>query len=210
MINFKNIKTILKNIDVYNKNAKLLIVTKKQTVEDIKSLIVEHYNLFGENRVQEAKQKYSELRQKFNFNLHLIGHLQTNKTHDALRLFDCIQSLDRKNLVDEIVKHLHKPKIMTKKFYIEINLGDEKQKSGIPIAELKNFYDYCIIKKLHIEGLMCIPPIGEPPSFYFEKLRALRDNLNTKLKLSMGMSADYIDALKNQSDLIRVGSIIFS
>ena len=209
MVNFENIKSILKDIGIYNNNAQLLIVTKKQTAADIKSLIGKNFNLFGENRVQEAKQKYLELRSQFKFDLHLIGHLQTNKVHDALKLFDCIQSLDRKNLVDEIIKHLHKANILTYKFYIEINLGDEKQKSGIHESDLKNFYEYCLVKGLKIEGLMCIPPNGEPPSFYFDRLRRLRDNLNTELKLSMGMSNDYIDALKNNSDLIRVGSMIF-
>lgn len=210
MINFSSIKTIQEDIAKYNSSADLMIVTKKQSVADIEKLIINHFIVLGENRVQEAKTKYLHLRNKYDFNLHLIGHLQTNKVFEALKLFNCIQSIDRKKLVDEIVKHINKSEVITQKFFIEVNLGDEAQKSGIRIPELKDFYEYCILKNMPIEGLMCIPPVQDKPSNSFKKMLLIRDNLSPKLKLSMGMSSDYIDALKNQSNLIRVGSMIFS
>lgn len=210
-INLKNLELINREVSSYL-DAKLLIVTKKRTIEDIRILIHKGFYRFGENRVQEAKLKYSQLSEieQKKIELDLIGPLQTNKVSEALELFNTIQSLDRKKLVDKIleVKNRHS-NVKTKKYFIQINIGDEEQKSGIRFNELDNFYDYCTHNELKIEGLMCIPPNGLNPNPYFQKMLSARNKLNKKLKLSMGMSGDYVAALSKGSNLVRLGSIIF-
>ena len=147
---------------------------------------------------------------KNNLDLHLIGPLQTNKVKTALKLFHCIQSIDRVKLVLEIAKCMKKERVKTKKFFIQINIGKENQKSGVDPDGLKDLYNLCTEKKLDIIGLMCIPPFDQPSEFYFNEMRSLRDNLNSNLTLSMGMSNDYKVSLECGSNLIRVGSRIFS
>ena len=172
--------------------------------------MIDGANLFGENRVQEAKSKFtSELYEKYNYELHLIGPLQSNKTEDALKIFDTIQTIDRLKLVDTISKLKNKIQLKTKSFYIQINIGEEEQKSGISLNELNNLYDYSLEKNLNIVGLMCIPPLNSDAIFYFNKMRDIKDKLNNKLLLSMGMSGDYETALKCGSNMIRIGSKIF-
>ena len=166
-------------------------------------------NLFGENRVQEAKSKFTNDLLKYNFKLHLIGPLQSNKAEDALAIFDTIQTIDRYKLIDTISKLKEKKTSKTKSFYIQINIGEEKQKSGVLLNELENLYNYSLEKKLNIVGLMCIPPIDSDANFYFNKMREIKSKLNDKLLLSMGMSNDYLAALECGSNLIRVGSKIF-
>ena len=155
-INLKNLELINREVSSYL-DAKLLIVTKKRTIEDIRILIHKGFYRFGENRVQEAKLKYSQLSEieQKKIELDLIGPLQTNKVSEALELFNTIQSLDRKKLVDKIleVKNRHS-NVKTKKYFIQINIGDEEQKSGIRFNVLDNFYDYCTHNELKIEGLM--------------------------------------------------------
>lgn len=193
------------------KLAKLLIVTKNQGLNDIRDLIDKGYNFFGENKVQEAKKKFRELDDLFKINLHLIGPLQTNKVKDALKLFNTIQSVDREKLVEEISKVTKKSdKIKTSSFYIQINIGSEDQKSGIDKFECKDFYQYAVAKDLNIEGLMCIPPNAPNAHEYFREMNEIRININPNLKLSMGMSNDYKIALEHQSNLIRIGSLIFN
>ena len=188
-----------------------MIVTKNQTCEDVSLLISKGFNLFGENRVQEAKTKFQSLKTNKSIDLHLIGHLQSNKAKSALKIFDVIQTIDRYSLIDEISKQLLKSsEIKTKKFFIQVNIGGEKQKSGVSKKELLDLYNYSIDKKLNIEGLMCIPPYIDNPSEYFREMLKIRDSINKKLKLSMGMSNDYKYALEFKSDIIRVGSMIFS
>ena len=209
-INFNNLGEITSLLNSYN-SVKLLIVTKNQSHEDVDILISKGFRLFGENRVQEAKSKFQLLRTDNNIELHLIGPLQSNKVKSALEIFDVIQSIDRYSLIDEISKQLGKfSNIKTKKFFIQVNIGNEQQKSGVPKKELLDLYNYCINKKLNIEGLMCIPPNIDDPSDYFREMLELRDTINKNLKLSMGMSNDYKYALKFKSDIIRVGSLIFS
>ena len=140
----------------------------------------------------------------------MIGPLQSNKVKKALKIFDTIQTIDRFSLVDEVSKNLSKNSVRTKNFYIQVNIGSEEQKSGIPISELHNLYHYSLKKNLNIKGLMCIPPNTEDSSPYFQEMKEIRDSLNRKLKLSMGMSNDYKTALNFNSDIIRVGSFIFS
>ena len=210
-INYSSLKIINQDLSFYKK-AKLLIVTKNQLSQDIRNLLLDGYNLFGENRVQEAQKKFtSELRTEFpNLNLHLIGPLQSNKTKLALNLFHCIQSIDRKKLIDEIVKETNnQSSILTSEFYIQINIGYEKQKSGVLPKDLPYIYEYSIKSNLNITGLMCIPPQVTNPEIYFEEMVSLREKINKNFKLSMGMSSDYKIALKNHSNLIRLGSKIF-
>jgi len=202
----------LKEVDLKVKeypNASLLIVTKNRPQSLVKLLISKGYNLFGENKVQEAKEKFSSLEHK-NFNLHLIGPLQTNKVKLALTLFDTIQSIDRPKLIIEIAKQINSDiKIKTNDYFIQVNIGQELQKSGVLPNEAKELYKFAISKNLKIAGFMCIPPFDEEPNEYFEKMCILRDDINPKLRLSMGMSNDYEIALSINSNLVRVGSRIF-
>lgn len=184
--------------------ARLMIVTKNRSLEDIKELISYGYSFFGENRVQEAEKKFINLDRQ-NFELHLIGPLQSNKVKTALKVFDTIQSIDRFKIVDEILKYKS-----SNKFFIQINIGREPQKSGVHPDEFQNLYQYCISKGMNIEGIMCIPPIQENPVKFFKDMCSIRNKTNQNLKLSMGMSCDYYDALQCRSDIIRVGSLIFS
>ena len=199
-------------IDIQDYNlTKLLIVSKNQSLDDVKILIDKGYKIFGENKVQEAKKKFQELDNLFKINLHLIGPLQTNKVKEALHLFNTIQSVDREKLVDEISKFINKKdEIKTKSFYIQINIGSEDQKSGIDKSEFKDFYHYALAKDLNIEGLMCIPPNDTNTNEYFREMNDIRKKINPTLKLSMGMSNDYQIALEHQSNLIRIGSLIFN
>ena len=208
-VNYINLQKVLVDLQDY-KLAKLLIVTKNQSLNDIRDLMNKGYNIFGENKVQEAKKKFHELNDLFKINLHLIGPLQTNKVKDALQLFNTIQSVDREKLVEEISKSIKKSdKIKTSSFYIQINIGSEDQKSGIDKFACKDFYHYTLEKDLNIEGLMCIPPNTLNAHEYFREMNEIRKNINTTLKLSMGMSNDYQIALEHQSNLIRIGSFIF-
>ena len=137
--------------------------------------------------------------------------MQSNKCLTALRLFDTIQSIDREKIVDLISKEIEKnsPNLRTKEFYLQVNIGNEIQKSGVSEEKLYSLYNYAVNKKLNIIGLMCIPPKNDNPSFYFEKMTKLRDKIDSDLILSMGMSDDYNYALKQKTNMIRVGSLIF-
>ena len=206
-INFEQLKKVELKVKEYS-NASLLIVTKNRPQNLILSLIKEGFNLFGENKVQEANEKFSSIEQ--NFKLHLIGPLQTNKAKLALTLFDTIQSIDRPKLIKEIAKHIKSDiNIKTKEFFIQVNIGEEDQKSGVLPKYAKELYNTAILNNLKIVGLMCIPPINEEPHKYFEKTCTLRDEINPDLMLSMGMSNDYDIALSFNSNLVRVGSRIF-
>ena len=210
-INNEKLSEIKKNISLLRPTASLCIVTKKRSAEDILKLVDNNNYYFAENRIQEAEQKYIEIRKKYNLNLDLIGPLQTNKVKKALALFDRIQTIDRKKLVDAIYEEIQKNEnIKTKEFFIQVNIGEEDQKNGILQDDLESLYDYALKKKLNITGLMCIPPNVKDPSQYFSKMINLRDALRANLKLSMGMSNDYEYALKCNSDIIRIGSLIFN
>ncbi len=207
-INYLELRRIIANLKKYPK-ASLLLVTKNRPLYLIKLLIENGHTLFGENRVQEAIEKFSKLNLD-NLDLHLIGPLQTNKVKLALSIFDTIQSVDRQKLVKEISKQINSNnKVKTKNFFIQVNIGEEPQKAGISINETIDLYKYAVSENLKISGLMCIPPLDKSPDNYFKKMIELRDFINPKLMLSMGMSNDYEVALSFQSDLIRVGSRIF-
>ena len=206
-INYEKLLIINNNLKKFP-NTTLQIVTKQRKVDLVNELISHGYKLFGENRVQEAKEKYAGI-DCSKINLHLIGPLQTNKVLDALQLFDTIQTIDRPNLVDAIVKILIKKKVKTKNYYIQVNIGEESQKSGVHPSLLNQLYNLCMENNLNIEGLMCIPPKDKDPMMYFNHLNNLRDSINHNLKLSMGMSSDYEIALEAGSNLIRIGSLVF-
>lgn len=208
-VNKLALENLIKNIQD-SKDTELLIVTKNQTIEDISTLINMGFRVFGENRVQEAKKKFLKNILGDNLNLHLIGPLQTNKVKLALKIFDVIQSVDRINLIDEISKYLkNELPVKTKNFFIQVNIGNEPQKSGINKQHVKEIYQYSIKKGLKISGLMCIPPNDSNSKFYFQEMIELKNNIDNKLKLSMGMSNDYLEAVKCKSNMIRVGSLIF-
>jgi len=206
-INNPNLQKI--KSDLIGSNSKLLIVTKNQDIGDIQTLYDTGHRLFGENKVQEAKKKFANF-DPLKIELHLIGPLQTNKVKDALKTFDTIQSIDREKLVEEIIKELktNKP-YKTKEFFIQINIGNENQKSGISKTMIKDFFNLCVFKGLNIRGLMCIPPLEEDPDLYFKEMQKIREDINPNLLLSMGMSYDYQIALKYQTNIIRIGSKIF-
>ncbi len=207
-VNYSQLK-IINNVLSKYPTANLQIVTKNRDIIIVKELIEKGYTLFGENKVQEAKEKYENLNLS-NLDLHLIGPLQTNKVKVALKLFNTIQTVDREKLVNEIVKNQNNFKVKTKNFFIQVNIGREPQKSGILPENLPKLYNFSLNKKLNIVGLMCIPPLDKDVRIYFEKMKFLRDSLDKKLKLSMGMSNDYEISLNYGSNLIRVGSRIFN
>ena len=200
--------SIKKEIQEINKNVTLIAVTKTFNIEKIQPIIDCGHTDFGENKVQEAYDKWSNLKNtNKNIKLHLIGKLQSNKVKFCLPLFDYIHGLDSLKLADKIaneqVKKNFKPKI-----FIQINIGNEEQKGGIKEIELTTFYEK--IKKdfdLDIIGLMCIPPFIDNTTPFFSKMKNLSELIKLK-ELSMGMSNDYIEAVKNSSTFVRIGSKI--
>lgn len=208
-VNFQNLNEIKASL-AHHPNSNLLVVSKNRNIDDIDAIYKSGSILFGENRVQEAQSKFQNYAHVDDIQLHLIGPLQTNKVTQALSLFNVIQTLDRKKLVEEIIKVKNKNRsIKTSDFYIQINIGNEEQKSGVPITEVEDFYYYCLNSNIKIEGIMCIPPNNINPEPFFDKMLSIRDSLSRSLSLSMGMSSDYREALKKGSNLIRVGSKIF-
>ena len=191
------------------KPAKIIAVSKTFSLEQIKPLIDYGHDHFGENKVQEAKTKWAEQKKiSKHLKLHMIGKLQRNKVKEAVQTFDYIHSLDNQKLADEIVKHQRN---LNKKlqYFIQVNIGNEIQKSGISVNELDSFYNYCI-KELNLKviGLMVIPPNDMNTEKYFKSINELNQSLGLE-DLSMGMSADYLKAVKYRSTFLRIGSSIF-
>ena len=209
----KNYNTVLEQIRISADEAdrnmdeiKLIIVTKKFNVESIKPLLDIGHLYYGENRVQEAKDKWPDLINKYkNIELNLIGPLQTNKTKIALDLFSSIHTIDRKKLVDKILEHPEKIKENTE-FFIQVNLADEKQKTGISIDGFDEFYND-VSKRININGLMCLPPKDKDPSVYFAFLYQMA-KINNLKNLSMGMSSDFNDAILFGATHLRIGEAI--
>ena len=203
-----NLILINKELSAINSNTKVIAVSKTFPIEHIMPAIDYGHIHFGENKVQEAVEKWTEIKEKnSSIKLHLIGKLQTNKVKFCLPLFDFIHSIDNIKLAEKIaneqVKRNFKPKL-----FIQINIGEEDQKSGVSINEFENFYKKTEDFKLDIIGLMCIPPFVEDTKIYFEKMLKIKNK--TKLKeLSMGMSNDYLLAAKNSATYVRIGSKIF-
>ena len=203
--NFNLVKEEISNF----KSANIVAVSKTFPISHILPLINHGHEHFGENKVQEAQEKWTSIKNDFpNLKLHLIGKLQTNKVKLALPLFDYIHSLDSIKLAEKISSEQEKRNLKPK-IFIQINLGKENQKSGIDEDDLENFYRKCVNDyNLNIVGIMCLPPFDEDPIPFFKKMQSLSENLELK-EISMGMSNDYMDALKFNATYIRVGSKIF-
>ena len=187
---------------------KVIAVSKTFKLEKILPLIEYGHLDYGENKVQEAIEKWSEIKLKRqNIKLHLIGRLQTNKVKYAIKIFDFIHSLDSKKLAkkiaDEQDKQNKKPKL-----FIQVNIGDEQQKSGINVDQIEDLILFSKQLNLNIIGLMCIPPANEEPDKYFKEIKLLNKKFNLS-EISMGMSSDYLKAVENSSTYLRIGSSIF-
>ena len=196
------------NDEIRDKLPKIIAVSKTFPIENILPLIEHGHLHYGENKVQEALDKWTEIKIKNNnIKLHLIGKLQTNKVKFALKIFDYIHSLDSEKLANKIaneqLKQDKKPKI-----FIQVNIGDEDQKSGVQKERLVDFYKYCKNLNLDIVGTMCIPPNDQNSEIYFSEMNKINKNIDFK-ELSMGMSGDYLSAIKNNATYVRIGSKIF-
>ena len=203
-----NVKYKLSTLNKTLKDLRVIAVSKTFTIEHIKPLIDYGHIDYGENKVQEAIDKWTKVKKdNSSIKLHLIGRLQSNKVKFAVKLFDYIHSLDSKKLADKISKQQKELDKKTKLF-IQVNIGNEDQKSGINEDYLEEFYDYCKSLNLNIIGLMCIPPFNEDSSKYFKRMKYLKNKMGLK-EISMGMSSDYLDAIENGSTFIRIGSDIF-
>lgn len=192
-----------------SRHVELVAVSKKQPDDRIDAALEAGQRVFGENRVQEAQQRWTERRSQYkDLQLHLIGPLQTNKARDAVALFDVIETLDRAKLAKTLAHEMQKQDRHLPCF-IQVNTGDEEQKAGITINELLEFYQLCAKNLgLKIDGLMCIPPVDDPPAPHFAMLNKLAKELGLQ-KLSMGMSADYDKAIPLGATHIRVGTGVF-
>ena len=197
----------LKDQNIDN-SPKVIAVSKTFKLEKILPLIDYGHLDFGENKVQEAIEKWSEIKtKKKDIQLHLIGKLQSNKAKFAVKIFDYIHSLDSEKLAKKISEEQSKQN-KNIKFFIQVNIGNEDQKSGISINQLNDFYQFCNQLNLNIIGLMCIPPFDQNPEGYFKEMQSLKEKLNLK-ELSMGMSSDYLQAVDYSSTYLRIGSSIF-
>ena len=191
-----------------NKIPKIIAVSKTFGMDKISPLIAHGHLDFGENKVQEANEKWSEVKLRNNdIKLHLIGGLQTNKVKIAVKLFDYIHSVDSEKLAKKISDEQQKQNKKVKVF-IQVNIGDEDQKSGVNKSSVSRLYSYCKTLSLNVIGLMCIPPLEKSPNIFFREMRILNKNLNLN-ELSMGMSSDYLEAIKNSATYVRIGSNIF-
>ncbi len=204
-----NYKNIINDVYAINKKVTLIAVSKTYPLSYIKPLINFGHLDFGENKVQEALNKWPKILSELtNLKLHMLGKIQTNKAHDVVSLFSYVHSLDSEKLVLKLSK-AEKDLSKKLKYFIQINIGSEIQKSGIQINELKNFLNFCKKENnLNIIGLMCLPPIETDPVKYFLQLRNMAHE-NNFYELSMGMSNDYKTAVENGSTFIRIGSKIF-
>ena len=209
LINIQNlIKSKLSDLKLIDRSPKIIAVSKTFKLDHIIPLIDHGHIDFGENKVQEAVEKWTDIKkEKSELKIHLVGRLQTNKVKFALKVFDYIHSLDSKKLAvkisEEQAKHKIKPKI-----FIQINIGDESQKGGIRVDELEEFYNYCMELELEIIGTMCLPPISDEPEKYFSRMNYLNKKLNLK-ESSMGMSSDYLEAIQYNATYLRIGTSIF-
>ncbi|CAO6132529.1 COG0325 Predicted enzyme with a TIM-barrel fold [Candidatus Pelagibacterales bacterium] len=205
----ESLKKIKENVNQINKKVEIIVVSKTFSLDKVQPLINSGHIHYGENKVQEAKEKWSQyLDTNSNIKLHMIGRLQTNKAYDAVKLFDYIHSLDSEKLAIKLSLY---EKDMSKKlkYFIQVNVDDEVHKSGIAPDKLKDFFKFCKIDYgLNVIGLMCLPSVKSDPSIVFSKFKILAKNLNLA-ELSMGMSGDYKVAIQNEATFIRIGSSIF-
>ena len=202
-----NIKDYLNKLNI-NNNPKIVAVSKTFKIDKILPLIEHGHIDYGENKVQEAVEKWTEIKKKnSHVRLHMIGKLQTNKVKFAVQIFDYIHSVDSIKLAKKIADEQNKinKKI---KIFLQVNIGDENQKSGINKNDVSQLVYYCKEIGLDLIGLMCIPPVDIDPEVYFEEMNKLNKNLNFS-ELSMGMSSDFLKATKHHSTYVRIGSSIF-
>ena len=203
-----SIKSKLINLDKLNKIPTIIAVSKTFSLQHIMPLIENGHIHYGENKVQEAIEKWTEIKKENDkIKLHLIGKLQTNKVKFAVKIFEYIHSLDSEKLAKKIADEQNKLNVKPK-IFIQINLADESQKSGIMKKNLLDFYNFSKNLGLNIIGIMCIPPFDEDPSRYFSQMSNLNSSINLN-ELSMGMSSDYLKALEYNSTFLRIGSNIF-
>ena len=209
--NYKDIISLIKSKledQKIDKLPKIIAVSKTFGIKNILPLIEYGHLDYGENKVQEALDKWSEIKLKnSDIKLHLIGRLQTNKVKFAIKIFDYIHSLDSKKLAKKIAEE-EKKNNKKVKLFIQVNIGNEDQKSGVNINELSDLYNYCKELNLDVIGLMCIPPVNEGPENFFKETYLLNQKLKL-IELSMGMSSDYLKAVENNSTYLRIGSSIF-
>tara|TARA_B110000211_G_scaffold26992_1_gene27503 strand:+ start:4642 stop:5280 length:639 start_codon:yes stop_codon:yes gene_type:complete len=200
----ENIKSLINN-----SNVKIIAVSKTFTYDHIEPLVEHGHVHFGENKVQEAQAKWSNIKiTKPSIKLHMIGKLQSNKAKEAVNLFDYIHSLDNQKLAHLLAKHENDANKKLQ-YFIQVNVGKEKQKSGIGIELLDDFYYYCIKDlRINIIGLMALPPNDGNENIYFKNIMELNKSLGLK-QLSLGMSGDYQEALKYEATYVRIGSSIF-
>jgi len=201
--------SIKKEIQLNNSKAEVVAVSKTFPINKILPLINFGHLHYGENKIQEAVDKWTDIKRDFtNIKLHFVGKLQTNKVKFAIPLFDYIHSLDSVKLAEKIANEQLKKKFKPK-IFIQVNIGKETQKNGIDVENLEKFYLDCEKNfDLNIVGLMCLPPNNNTPDVYFSEMQRLINNTNLK-ELSMGMTNDYIEALKYKSTFLRIGSKIF-
>ena len=203
-----NLILINKELSAINSDINIIAVSKTFPIEHIQPAIDYGHLHFGENKVQEALEKWTEIKEKNkSIKLHLIGKLQTNKVKFCLPLFDFIHSLDNIKLADKIANEQVK-KNFRPKLFIQVNIGDEDQKNGIVLSQFESFYKKIENFELDIVGLMCIPPFVDDTEIYFKKMIEILKKTNFK-ELSMGMSNDYLSAAKNSATYVRIGSKIF-
>jgi pyridoxal phosphate enzyme (YggS family) len=204
--NYRKIEEFIKKNA--QRKVKIVAITKYHPVESVQEAINSGVRIFGENRVQEAKNKYLKLKDTFGgIELHLTGPLQTNKVKNALQIFDVFQTLDREKLAIEF--HKHKESLQEKNFFVQINTGKEDSKSGVYPESADEFIKYCVNDlNLPVVGLMCIPPSQENPTPHFSLLRKFAEKNNLK-QLSIGMSGDYKEAILAGATHIRVGTVLF-
>ena len=207
--NLISIQDTLKNKIINLKNPTIIAVSKTFPIENIFPLINHGHEHYGENKVQEAIEKWVTIKEDFtNIKLHMIGKLQTNKVRHAVKIFEYIHSLDSIKLAEKISNEQLKIN-KSLKIFVQINIGDEEQKIGIEIEQLKSFYNKCTKDLgLDIVGLMCLPPKEEQSANYFLKMKELSISVSLQ-ELSMGMSGDYLKAAEYDSTFLRIGSKIF-
>ena len=203
------IEELIKSKAKHDKLAKIIAVSKTFPLENILPLIEHGHLHYGENKVQEALEKWTDLKNDFiDIKLHFIGKLQSNKVKYVLPLFDYIHSLDNLKLAEKISLE-QKKKNVRPKIFIQVNIGNEEQKNGIEIDRLEEFKQECINTfNLDIVGLMCIPPANTNPKIFFTEMNILKDKMNLK-ELSMGMSGDYLEATESKATFVRIGSKVF-
>ena len=191
-----------------SRKSKIIAISKTFSLDKIMPLINHGHYDYGENKVQEALDKWAQLKiEKPELKLHLVGKLQTNKVKFAIKLFDFIHSVDSKKLAKKIYEEQSNQNKQVK-IFLQVNIGNEEQKSGVLKSDLNDLYYYCKDLNLDVVGLMCIPPFSSDPNPFFQELNNLNKDLNLK-ELSMGMSSDYLKAVENHSTYLRIGSAIF-